>query len=401
VQDYFQIDPRLGDNEYFARLVKRLHKNGIRIILDGVFNHSGVACRWFNLPRYYPEPGAYQSLESPFAEFYTYREHPEDYYCWCGVKTLPKLNYRSQKLREMLYRGKSSVIQYWLRPPYQIDGWRLDVANMIARQEEYQEYREVFREMRQAIKNISLDAYFMGEHFFDATDLLQGDGFDAAMNYLGFALPIRTWLTGTDGRDGKNEITTEDLDRQFTQTRARISWQIASMQYNLINCHDLPRLLSLVNSPKKNRLAAILLMTYLGIPSIYYGDEIGMGSDQSVESTRRPMLWNPQGWDHDLMEFYQRLIDLRKNSNALTQGGIKTLWDEGDVYSYARFYEKEIVIMVVNRGEAAQITLDVGIIGLRQGEYLKNFFTGRKIRIAHSGEIKLAVPACEGIIIIP
>lgn len=397
-QDYFRIDPLLGTNEEFAGLVDALHHQGMRIILDGVFNHSGIACRWFNKERYYQEDGAYQSLASPYAEFYTFERHPEKYACWCGISSLPKLNYRSHKLREMIYLGEKSVVKFWLKAPYRIDGWRLDVANMTARQGEYQAQREVMREMRISVKSTNPDAYFMGEHFFDASDYLEGDGLDAVMNYQGFTLPVREWMTGCNRYGEASRFTAAELDKQLTEVRARLSWQVATMQYNLLNCHDLPRLRSLVNIGQ-NKLAALFLMTYVGIPSILYGDEIGLSGAQSSESTRRCMLWDEKMWDQELWEFYHSLITLRKQSPALQQGGFKTLYAAGDIYAYARFYQQDVRIVILNRSDREQkVVLCLTLLGLRQGDRLCEFFSGSELELTTPGQVAVTVPPWSGVL---
>ncbi|MBI2251912.1 MAG: hypothetical protein HYU63_04055 [Armatimonadetes bacterium] len=187
-QDYFQIDPHFGTNEEFANLVKLLHQNKISIILDGVFNHTGMAHYWFNKSNFYLKEGAYQNIKSPYGEYFTFYDYPEDYHTWRDVKTLPKLNYQSLKLCKVIYQAEDSIAKFWLKAPYNIDGWRLDVANMLARQGEFQGYKEVWREFRKEIKKVNQDAYILGEHFYDPGELLQGDMLDAAMNYQGFSL---------------------------------------------------------------------------------------------------------------------------------------------------------------------------------------------------------------------
>jgi alpha-glucosidase len=399
VQDYFRIDPLLGSNEEFAGLVQELHKNRIRVMLDGVFNHTGIACRWFNKEKYYAEPGAYQSLQTPYTEFYTFMRHPEQYSTWLNVSTLPKLNYRSSKLRDMIYRAADSVMKFWLKPPYEVDGWRLDVANMLARQREYQAHLEVFREMRQAVKETKSDAYFMGENFFDGSELLQGDCLDAVMNYFGFTLPVREWLSGFDNQQARSMFAAEELDQQLAEARSRIGWQIALQQYNLLNCHDLPRLRARVNHPAKNDIAAILLMTYLGVPSVFYGDEIGIEGGETCESTRRCMVWEESKWDHKHWQLYRSLIELRRQSPALQRGGFKTLYAQGDVFAYARFYRQEIIVVVVQRGDQEKrAELDLAPAGVAAGQKLRDLLSGRESKTDKDGMLKLALPPYAGMI---
>lgn len=394
VQDYFRIDPLVGTNQEFAELVKDLHKHHIRIVLDGVFNHTGIACRWFNKENRYAEPGAYQSLQSPYADFYTFQRHPEQYASWLGVNTLPKLNYRSARLRDMIYRGDDSVMKFWLKPPYDIDGWRLDVANMLARQRDYQAHQEVFREMRQAVKACKAQSYLMGESFFDASELLQGDCLDAVMNYAGFALPVREWLSGVDGQNDKSMLAAEDMEAQLREMRSRIGWQIAVQQYNLFDCHDLPRLSVRVSHPQQNNVAAALLLTYVGVPSVYYGDEIGLDGGQTSESTRRCMVWDEKQWNSERWQFYRALIELRQQSPALQKGGFKTLLAQGDVFVYARFHQQEILLVAVQRGgRETTVDVDVAPAGIGAEQNMREFTSGRECKTDKEGMLRLVLPA--------
>lgn len=400
VQDYFKIDPRLGKNKDFANLVTQLHRNHIRIILDGVFNHCGIACGWFNKENYYRNPGAYQDQQSPFAEFYTFIKHPDQYVCWQGVDTLPKFNFRSQKLRNMLYNNSKSVMRFWLKQPYNIDGWRLDVANMLARQGEYQAQIEVFGEMRRAVKETNPDAYLMGEHFFDASDILQGNCLDATMNYFGFTHPVREWLTGWNLHREKTSMTTYDLHKQLTSVRARFSWQIAAMQYNLINCHDIPRLLFLVQDPSQYRLATVFMFAYLGIPSVYYGDETGISAGMSVESSRACMQWDQSKWDMECWQLHQQLIQLRKKSLALQKGGLKALWAQENIYSFARFYQQEVLIITLNRSPLTEhCNLDGHIVGIPGGSRLYDILSGAVFTTQTNGMLSMDVGGYQAMIL--
>ena len=150
---------------------------------------------------------------------------------------------------------------------------------------------------------------------------------------------------------------------------------------------------------RSNLLAAVLLLTYLGVPSIYYGDEIGMESDRTVESARQPMVWDPSRWDMKRWESYRSLIRLRNESEAIRQGSFKSLYAQGDVYGYARFYRKETVLVVLNRGKAKTIRLDGGILGIGSGEEWTEFFTGQRIIGGERGTLELLVPAGQAMIL--
>ena len=188
VADYDNVDPHLGGNAALAELRRGLTDRGMRYMLDIVPNHCGFMHPWFRAAQADPAAAT--------AEFFTFRHHPDDYECWLGVRSLPKLNYRSPRLREAIYAGPDAVFRRWLRPPYAADGWRVDVANMLGRHGVDQLGAEVARGIRQAVKAENPDAYLLGENFFDATAQLQGDGWDASMNYAGFTMPLWYWLRG-------------------------------------------------------------------------------------------------------------------------------------------------------------------------------------------------------------
>ena len=188
VASYTEIDSHLGGQSAFLELKAALEKRSMRLVLDIVPNHCGDQHPWFREAIFNPEGDT--------AEFFTFLNHPDDYECWLGVRSLPKLNYASLKLREAMYQGQDSILRRWLRPPFNIDGWRLDVANMLGRQGAVQLGHKVLRGMRRAVKAEKPEAYFLGEHFFDASPSLQGDQLDAAMNYRGFMMPLYHWLAG-------------------------------------------------------------------------------------------------------------------------------------------------------------------------------------------------------------
>src|SRR5438270_4128337 len=156
---------------------------------------------------------------APTADFFTFYKNRQQYESWLGVNSLPKLNYRSQHLREMMYAGEDAIMRSWLRPPFRIDGWRLDVANMLARQGESQLEHKVGRGIRRAIKEEAPYAYLIGENFYDGTPQLQGDELDAIMNYRGFSLPLLNWLVGFENsrhtdRASKHPLPTEAMAAQ-------------------------------------------------------------------------------------------------------------------------------------------------------------------------------------------
>lgn len=379
VTDYFHVDPHLGGEPGLVSLRAATASRGMRLMLDIVPNHCGVQHPWFQAAQ--ADPAA------PSAEFFTFNRHPDDYACWLGVRGLPKLNYRSATLQEVIYAGPQAVFRHWLRPPYTIDGWRVDVANMLARQGADQMGVEIGRGIRQAVKEENPQAYLLGENFFDASPQLQGDMWDASMNYSGFAKPVWFWLKGFEVNQHGHPPrvasavpwTAQELATSWQTFRAVIPWAIASQQFNLLGSHDTPRILSIVKgSPALNRVAVGLLFTYIGVPSVYYGDEIGLAGEGSA--VRACMPWDPAKWDGELLGFYKTLIGLRRESPALADGGFQVLAAAGDTLAYLRDVDEEQIIVVARRSASRpeDARLAVAPAALPDGAELEELFSGRR-----------------------
>ena len=379
VVDYENVDPHLGGNEALISLRKALSEQGMHFILDIVPNHCGVMHPWFQ--------SAFSDPEASTADFFTFHEHPDDYESWLGVRSLPKLNYRSRKLREIMYGGSDSVFRRWMKSPYSIDGWRVDVANMLARHGKDQLEEEVWRGIRHAVKTENPQAYLLGENFFDGSSQLQGDRLDATMNYAGFTNPLLYWLDhfqvsqhGEPKRvESKTSWSTEALIKTWQAYRASIPWVIARQQFNLLGSHDTARILHVVSgNPARNRLAVAFLLTYVGVPCVYYGDEIGMTAGNSL-GARDCMIWDSNRWDADLRSFHQKLIRLRRTSPALIDGGFQILRAEPDVLAYLRDTDEEQIIVIGNRNANTLPAngLHVRNGGIPDGIVFKEIFSGQ------------------------
>lgn len=392
VIDYENIDPHLGGNAALESLRRAMAEREMRFILDIVPNHCGVMHPWFQ--------AALADSSAPTAEYFTFHRHPEEYDSWLGVRSLPKLNYRSVSLRETIYSGSQSIFRRWLQPPYSIDGWRVDVANMLARYGKDQLEAEVWAGIREAVKSENPQAYLLGENFFDSTSQLQGDRLDASMNYAGFTNPVLYWLDHFQVNqhaepkrvESKIPWHTEALVETWQGFRASIPWSIARQQLNLLGSHDTPRIAHMVGGdPALNRLAVGLLFTYVGVPCVYYGDEIGMTAGNALEA-RDPMIWDSNKWDPDLRSFYQRLIQLRRTSSALIQGGFQILSVEENTLAFLRDTEEEQILVIGNRGpeEHPAKGLFVRNGGIPDGVAFTEIFTGQTLTI-HNGYLPLPV----------
>ncbi len=378
--DYYNVDPHLGGNEALIALRQAMDEYGMRMVLDIVLNHCGVTHSWFTT--------AQADKHSPTADFFTFEKHPEKYACWLGISSLPKLNYRSHKLRELIYEHKDAILRRWLQPPYRIDGWRIDVANMLARQGEAQLGHKIGRGIRRAVKTEFPHSYLLGEHFHDGTPHLQGRELDASMNYRGFTFPLLQWLNGFDVNSAFDlpwadaaSLPTTALVAQWQEFKAAIPWQIAIQQLNLVSSHDIPRILTIVgNDVARAQLAATLLFTYPGVPCIYYGDEIGLVGGKDPDN-RRCMIWDSTQWNGNLYNHYQKLIKLRKQSTALCEGGFQLLHASDETLAFLRESLKERMVIVARRNDDGLKSLAVRQGGFADGTRLREFFTGSEVKV--------------------
>jgi alpha-glucosidase len=390
VVDYEHVDSHFGGDEELAALREALDDRDMHYILDIVPNHCGYWHPWFQRAR--------QDINAPEAEFFTFEDHPDGYASWLGVWILPKLNYRSNELRNRIYAGQGAVFRRWLRPPFSADGWRVDVANMLGRQGTTQMGEEVSRGIRQAVKETQPKAYLMGENFFDPSSQLQGDQWDAVMNYTGLIIPLLRWLRGyQQGAFGMQEkitspipLSTSALEASWREHRAAIPWAITLQQYNLLGSHDVPRIRTeLEGNQALHKLAAIIQFTYPGVPGIYYGDEIGMSDIEGLAS-RAPMIWEPSEWDHDMLAFYQKLIALRRRSTILQRGGFQMLAVEADLFAYQRESIDGRILVVAQRSVNPRPAgaLPIAHAGIPDETRFVEYFTGEEATVA-SGALHL------------
>jgi alpha-glucosidase len=389
--DYGAVDPRLGGDAALADLAAELRARGMRYILDIAPNHCGSSHPWFQAAR--ADPGC------PEAGFFRFSRHPDEYACWLGVESLPKLDYTSGELRRRMIEAEDAVFRRWLRPPFSADGWRVDVANMLGRLGPDQLGREVARAIRQAVKATRPDAYLLAEHWFDATPALQGDQYDGAMNYAGFSHPLLWWLSGHElGAMGLPERLraprpwpTAALVATLRERLGAVPWAIATGQLNLLGSHDTPRVRSRLGGDRiALETAVALLLTWPGVPCVYHGDELGLEDDARLGS-RACLPWNEAAWDQGLFELYRRLIHLRRASPALQRGGLQLLAAGPDHFAFLRALGPERVLVVAHRGAEPlrAPALSATQAGLPDGLELEQVRGGARARVA---EGRLVLP---------
>ncbi|WP_294349070.1 alpha-amylase family glycosyl hydrolase [uncultured Clostridium sp.] len=388
--DYFKVDPHLGGDEALAELTDELHKNNMKIILDVSINHTGIANKWFNKEGVFFDKsiGAYNNKDSKERKYYFFKDNNE-YKAWFDVETLPTLNYTSKELREIIYESEDSLVKKWLKPPYSIDGWRFDVADTMARNNELQLHHEVWPGINKSVKEVNENAYILAEDWSDCSEFLKGNEWDSPMNYYGSAKPIREFLGETDLSSMKSELlqnikykpTAKDLSSRIMEHLSKLPTVIQENQFNLLDSHDVPRLHNNKNiSFEEYRGAVIMIFTLIGCTSVYYGDEVGLdGRRNDMEGCRYPMNWNVDLDNSPYYNLYSKLANIKRNNKAFTEGGFKIISNDDYVFSYARFTEDTLWIMVIsNDNKERKIEIPINIFGKNKFNKLEDEF-GKKL----------------------
>ncbi|MBQ2898206.1 MAG: alpha amylase N-terminal ig-like domain-containing protein [Oscillospiraceae bacterium] len=391
--DYFHVDPHFGGDEALEKLCAALHENGMKIILDISINHTGTDHKWFNRDGAWFEKsvGAYNNPDSPERGYYFFGEE-NSYLGWFGVETMPVLNYTSDSLRNAIYRAKDSVLKKWLRPPYSIDGWRFDVADVFARNNEIQLDKELWPKICRSIREENPKAYILAEDWGDCPEHLQGDQWDSPMNYFGCGRIIRQFYGEADSFMSRSSVlgnikykaTAGDVKTRVIDHLSKIPFVFSENQFNLFDSHDVPRLHCNPDiTPEYYRGAVIFQFLLPGAPSVYYGDEAAIdGLPETMEGCRYPMPWDSDFEKSDTYKLYSRIISLRRKKGSLRHGSMKFLHAEGNILAIARFTETEAFIGVISNGEKDEkILLPLGAIGAESllNEVFGTDFDCRKI----------------------
>lgn len=355
-EDYRHVDEQFGGDEALLRLRKNTLREGMRLILDGVFNHSGDSHGWFDRHNQ-SMSGACHNPGSPQRDWYSFDEHGRAL-DWLGYPSLPKLDYRSPTLVEEIYGGEDSVVRHWLKAPWNMDGWRIDVVHMLGEGGGAHNNLHHVSQITRAAKAAQPEAFVFGEHFGDARQWLQVDAEDASMNYRGFTFPVWGFLANTDISYDPQQIDAQTCARWMDNYRASLSQQQQLRMFNQLDSHDTARFKSLLGKEvARLPLAVTWLFTWPGVPCIYYGDEVGLDGNNDP-FCRKPFPWQPEKQDKTLFALYQRLIRLRKRSQALRYGGCQILYAHGDVVVFIRVYHQQRVLVAINRGEACEVVLE-------------------------------------------
>ncbi len=421
-----------ASNRMFADFVAECHRRGIRVILDGVFNHCGSFNKWMDRERIYEnqpgyDPGAYVSADSPYRSFFSFTdEHAWPYNSfydgWWGHDTLPKLNYEASDTLEnyILEIGRK-----WVSPPYNVDGWRLDVAADLGHSPEYN--HTFWKKFRKAVREANPDAIILAEHYGDPSSWLEGDEWDTVMNYDAFMEPLTWFFTGMEKHsDSRQDGLYGNADSFMDAMRFHMaSFMGPSLQVamNELSNHDHSRFLTRTNhrvgrmdhfdydaasdgvQPAVMREAVIMQMTWPGAPTVYYGDEAGVCGFTDPDN-RRTYPWGHE--DNRMIEFHKQAIAMHRENAVFKNGSIRFLHGDYNVLAYGRFNgEQQAVVAFNNNAETVHVTIPVRNAEVPEGaalfEVLRSeehtFGTEHTMHKTQNGELEMDLPAYTGIVL--
>ncbi|MBR6474889.1 MAG: glycoside hydrolase family 13 protein [Lachnospiraceae bacterium] len=366
-----------ASNSFFASLVAAIHARGMKVILDGVFNHCGSYNKWLDRQKIYTDergyaPGAYISADSPYRDFFKFYSENwpdnEDYDGWWGHKTLPKLNYEGSKALEDYIIG---IGRKWVSPPFCADGWRLDVAADLGFSEEYN--HKFWKRFREEVKDANPDAIILAENYEASWKWLQGGEWDTIMNYEAFMEPVTWFLTGLEKHSDHYRADLLNNHEAFFGAMlyhmSRMNTQSLQVAMNELSNHDHSRFLTRTNGrcgrlasagsaaasegikPAVMREAVLIQMTWPGAPTIYYGDEAGLAGWTDPDS-RRTYPWGHE--DKDLLRFHKELIGIHRSYETLKTGSLKFLAGRHGIISYGRFDREHRFVIAINNNDTPE-----------------------------------------------
>lgn len=333
-----RIDPLLGGNEGLTSLARAAHARGMRLIGDLTLNHCGAGHEWFVRAR-----GDAAAPEQSF--FFFGPSHAHGYAAWLDVKSLPSFDWRSEELRGRM----AAVLRRWLDAG--LDGWRIDVANMVGRHRDVEVNHDVAHWTRAQIA----DALLVAEHGHDYRPDLDGRGWHGVMNYAGFLRPVWWWLAGDTiavdvfAATPAPRYTGREAVEAMGSFRAGVPWQTVLHSWTLLDSHDTARFRTVAGSRDRHVVGVGLQATLPGVPMVYAGDEIGLEGEWG-EDARRTMPWDrPEEWDTTLLSAYRSLLALRRSSTALARGGLRYVHVGADAVAYLRETANEQVLCLAAR----------------------------------------------------
>ncbi|MGN0424140.1 MAG: glycoside hydrolase family 13 protein [Acetatifactor sp.] len=364
-----------ASNELFIKVVEEAHKRGIRVIMDGVFNHCGSFNKWMDRERIYENvegyaPGAYVSADSPYRNYFDFKNqnswpYNASYDGWWGHDTLPKLNYEgSKELMDYVLH----IARKWVSPPFNADGWRLDVAADLGHSQSFN--HRFWQEFRKAVKEANPEAVILAEHYGNTREWLQGNEWDTVMNYDAFMEPVTWFLTGMEKHsdDYRGDLLGNTGSfwgamKHHSASFSMPSWQTAM---NELSNHDHSRFLTRTNhcvgrtdskGPQAAEIgvnkavfreAVVMQMTWMGAPTIYYGDEAGLCGFTDPDS-RRTYPWGRE--DQEMIRFHKEIIRIHKENRELRTGSLKYVDCDHNFLAYGRFTREGQCLILINNND--------------------------------------------------
>lgn len=337
--DYEKIDEMFGCEEDFKELCLKAKENGMRIILDGVFNHTGANSKYFNKFKEYDSLGAYESKESPYYSWYRFREFPNCYECWWGDKNLPDVEELEPSYLDYIITGKNAIVAKWIN--LGASGWRLDVADELP--------DKFIKLLKERIRKEDKDSVLIGEVWEDASNKISygekrkylfGDELDSIINYP-FREAIINYING--------EMTAENCKRYMLSIYENYPRDIFYSNMNLLGNHDTERILTMVRGNERNlELAVLMMMTLPGVPLVYYGDEAGLTGGKDPDN-RKTYPWGRE--NPEILSMYKKLISLRKEDEIFIKGDLSIVSISKEILSYKRSYKNNHIVIIINSSE--------------------------------------------------
>lgn len=380
--DYFQLDPKLGAKIEFFTLLDVAHRNEMKVILDGVFNHCGRGFFAFN-------DILENQAESPYLDWFHIKKFPVDAYspgdattfeAWWKYKSLPKFNTSNPDVQKYILH----VATYWIEQG--IDGWRLDVPNEINDDDFWLRFRQV-------VRKANPDAYLLGEIWDGDLRWANDRHFDGLMNY-----PIRDLVINL--LNGKCSV--QKFVKDSLKWYANYPEENSLAMYNLLGSHDIERFLTQINgSQAKAKLGYLFLFTFAGVPAIYYGDEIGLTGGPDPDC-RRTFDWEETRWNMPLRDWIKKLIKFRKERVSLRRGKYQVIGSNPNsgIFAFSRIVEHECTIVVMNiSDEMTELTLDLTGLGIAKDCCLRNMLASNEFSVTDH-QTSITLPKCSGALLV-
>lgn len=408
-----------ASNEFFAKAVEQIHSRGMKVIIDGVFNHCGSFNKWMDREHIYSSSdddyacGAYEKYESPYHSFFKFygNQWPDNgsYDGWWGHDTLPKLNYEDS---DTLEKYIIDIGKKWVSPPYNVDGWRLDVAADLGYSKEYN--HTFWKKFRQAVKEANPEAIILAENYGDSYDWLQGDEWDTIMNYDAFMEPVTWFLTGMEKHS--DEMRPDSLGNPdyffgaMHHNMARMGGQSYSISMNELSNHDHSRFLTRTNRMVGRvgtagtaaasqdideaifKQGVVMQMTLPGAPTLYYGDEAGVCGWTDPDN-RRTYPWGHENFE--ILEFYRETIAIHRQHKVFKTGSYKPLVEQRDLLCYGRFDMDNAAFVAINTSDTDKtVSIPTWTLGVEDGESFerlietsREFYNCGRVKVVQENDV--------------